>query len=412
VTVFALYRLARVTLRSTLIATLACALLTLNVYWLLHSRQARYYPLTSLFLVLTLMTYVRWQRGRRWGAPAFVAVAWCWFQIDYGTVWPVFGILFADAIVHAFRTDWRSVWKPVAAGLALLAGIVPYVFYYQMTHRQSGLLGTWLHRFQGTLFNVNEYVVPLVVVLGALAWLLVRGRRLPEIEVRLVAIGCAIVVALAFWVPTVAPMTFVRYVIMAAPIGALLTAWLSVRALGTHAPRTAWLAAAVVALTPWLCKPLALLVRPPRLPATGTLLRSELSLIGGDIFAHRPDPNRLVIEWLEEHSVPTDEILINYEDLPLMYYLPNRIRGGVAAFRAEDDASVPPRYIILRRSVPFVYWPAFEREVQRYYWTPVPVKAPDIAWGDFPDPQGHFQDRTRAPDLLFFERADKPPAAH
>jgi len=410
-TVLALYWLARRVCRSTLIATLACALLTLNVYWLLHSRQARYYPLTSLFLLLTLAAYVRWQRGRRFGMAIFVAVAWCWFQIDYGTVWPVFGILFADAIVHAFRTNWRSVWKPVGAGLALLAGIVPYIFYYQMTHRQSGLLGTWLYRFQGTLFNLNEFVVPLIVVIGALAWLLARGRRLPEIEVRLVAIGCAIIVALALWVPTVAPFTFVRYVIMAAPVGALLTAWLSVRMLGTRAPMWACVAAAFVALTPWLCKPLALLVRPPRHPSTGTVLRSELALIGTDILDHRADPNRLVIEWLEQNSVPTDEILINYEDLPLMYYLPNRIRGGVAAFRAEDDDSVPPRYIILRRNVTFVYWPAFEREVERYYWTPVPVKAPDITWGNFPDPEGHRLDRTRAPDLLFFERTDKPPAA-
>jgi hypothetical protein len=173
----------------------------------------------------------------------------------------------------------------------------------------------------------------------------------------------------------------------------------------------ACVAAAFVALTPWLCKPLALLVHPRRLPSTGTVLRSELALIGTDILDHRADPNRLVIEWLEQNSVPTDEILINYEDLPLMYYLPNRIRGGVAAFRAEDDDSVPPRYIILRRNVTFVYWPAFEREVQRYYWTPVPVKAPDITWGNFPDPEGHRLDRTRAPDLLFFERTDKAPAA-
>jgi len=140
-------------------------------------------------------------------------------------------------------------------------------------------------------------------------------------------------------------------------------------------------------------------------------LRSELAFVRTDIFGHRPDPNRLVIEWLAKNSSPTDEILINYEDLPLMYYLPNRIRGGVASFRAEDDASVPPRYVILRRSVPFVYWPAYKREVERYYWTQVPVKAPDIPWGNNPDPEGHTQDRAAAPDLLFFARADQEAAA-
>jgi len=62
--------------------------------------------------------------------------------------------------------------------------------------------------------------------------------------------------------------------------------------------------------------------------------------------------------------------------------------------------------------VPFVYWPAYKREVERYYWTPVPVKAPDIRWGNNPDPEGHVQDRATAADLLFFERADQTPAAH
>jgi len=206
-------------------------------------------------------------------------------------------------------------------------------------------------------------------------------------------------------------MTFVRYVIMAAPVGALLTAWLSVRLLGDLAPRAAWIAVALVALTPWLCKPLALLMRPPKGSTSGTVLRSELSLIRTDIFRHRADPNRLVIEWLAKNSDPADEILVNYEDLPMMYYLPNRIRGGVDSFRAEDDASVPPRFVVLRRTVPFVTWSVYKREVERYYWTPVPVKAPDIRWGNNPDPEGHIQDRSKADDLLFFERTDSTSAS-
>src|SRR6185369_4203417 len=213
-TVLALYWLVRRVLRSALIAALACALLTLNVYWLLHSRQARYYPLTSLFLVLTLIAYLRWQRGARWGGATFVAVAWCWFQVDYGTVWPVFGILFLDAFVHSLRTDWKAAWKPVATGFALLAAIAPFIIFYRLAHRQSGLLGSWAYRFKGALFNMNEYVVPVLVLLAALVWLVVRWRRLPDDEARLIAIGCATIVALALWVPTVAPMTFVRYVIM------------------------------------------------------------------------------------------------------------------------------------------------------------------------------------------------------
>ena len=72
---------------------------------------------------------------------------------------------------------------------------------------------------------------------------------------------------------------------------------------------------------------------------------------------------------------------------------------------------MPPRYAIIRRSVPFVHWPVYRREVERWFWTPVPVRAPDITWGNNPDPEGHVQDRTKAADLLFFERTDTEPAA-
>jgi hypothetical protein len=62
----------------------------------------------------------------------------------------------------------------------------------------------------------------------------------------------------------------------------------------------------------------------------------------------------LVIEWLQKNAAPSDEILINYEDKPMMFYLPNPIRGGVSAFRVEDDAQTPARFVVLRRSVGFV----------------------------------------------------------
>ena len=84
----------------------------------------------------------------------------------------------------------------------------------------------------------------------------------------------------------------------------------------------------------------------------GNLLwRSELLRLGTEVFGHQRDANRIVIEWLRENSKPTDEILVNYEDIPLLYYLPNPVRGGIAA--------------VLRRSVPFVHWSVFIREMNR-----------------------------------------------
>jgi hypothetical protein len=112
-----------------------------------------------------------------------------------------------------------------------------------------------------------------------------------------------------------------------------------------------------------------------------------------------------VIDWLRQNAAPADEILINYEDLPLMFYLPNPIRGGIAAFRAEDDAKTPPTFLVIRQSVPFVHWPVFQREAGRYQWMEVPVKAPDVLWGNNPDPMAQAQDFATERKIIVARRA-------
>ena len=398
-TVLLLFRLVRRYCDSLLMAGIAALLLTLNAYWILHARQCRYYSLSSLFLVLTLLGYARWQWNGRGGAAAFIAASWCWFQVDYGTVWPILAVLFADA----FLSSRGNFWRTARVGAILAATLAPFVYYYELWGRGSSQEGTWIDRLQDNLFNMNEYVAPAVVLLAALALLGWRWKTLAPAERRLVAVSCAIVPAIGLWVPTVSVYPFLRYSIIVAPGGALLTAWVLVRVSELWDRRLAWLGAAVVVVTPWLSLPVRPIAPPPDWDARSPGFRTELSYLRADVFEHRPDPNRLVIDWLRRNAAPSDEILINYEDLPLMFYLPNPIRGGVPAFRVEDDTKTPPRFVVLRRSVDFVHWPAFERELARYQWAPVPLKAPDIIWGDNPDPMGQ-DDPRKAPDLYIARR--------
>ena len=151
--------------------------------------------------------------------------------------------------------------------------------------------------------------------------------------------------------------------------------------------------------------PLRLPFPPPSWWEGSIWYRAELKDLRAEIFGHQPDPNRLVIDWLRQNSKPTDEILINYEDLPLIYYLPNPIRGGIATFRVEDDAKTAPRFVVLRHSADFVHWPVFEREMAKYKWEVVPLKAPDVQWGNNPDPMGNDDPRL-APNLYIARRVD------
>jgi hypothetical protein len=189
---------------------------------------------------------------------------------------------------------------------------------------------------------------------------------------------------------------------MAAPLGSFLAAWVFVRGFASWSPALTWIAAGIFAVTPWLCTPLSGIG--PEWIRQDPLIRSELPVLYNEVFKARKDPNRIVVEWLKENAKPDDEILINYEDIPLMYYLPNPIRGGVAAFRVGDDSKSLPQFAILRGSVPFVHWPVFLRQMERYQWEPVSLGAPDVIWGNNPDPMGKAQDPAVAKNIYIARR--------
>ena len=400
-TVPLLFYLVRRQFGSFQAAALSAVLLVCNSYWILHARQCRYYSVSSLFLVLTLMAYARWQWGGR-GPAAFIVAGFCWFQVDYGTVLPVLAVLFLEALVN----DLRAFWRTVAVGAILGATLAPFVIFYDLLHRGSDADGTWLERFHQNFFNTNEFVVPILIVLAVIFVLMKQWDSLPAGERRLVSVGCAIIVAFTLWIPTVTVYSFVRYAIIAAPVGAMLTGWLLVRIFDADW-KLAWLTAAILIFTPWASLPFRVLAHGPDWweQAASPWYRVEMKDVRAEIFGHQPDPNRLVIDYLRKNAKPTDEILINYEDYPLMYYLPNPIRGGIATFRVEDDAKTAPRFVILRHSADFVHWPVFEREMARYKWEVAPLKAPDVQWGNNPDPMGN-DDPSAAPNLYIARRVD------
>ncbi len=299
-TVLLLYRLVRKYSGSLLMATLAALFLLANSYWILHARQCRYYSMSSLFLVLTLSGYARWQMGERGDAAAFVAAAWCWFQVDFGTVWPVLAVLFLDAVL-AGRHGWR---RCAAVGAVLAATIAPFFYYYQLWGRVGDGDSSWKERFWDNLFNMNEYVAPALLVVAAAALLIWRWKSIASAERRLVTLAVGIVLALALWIPSVSVFAYLRYAIIAAPAGALLAAWLLVRG---FTPAFAWPAAALLIATPWASVPLHALAPPPDGYHLNPWFRAEFSALRAGVFSHQPDHNRIVIEWLRKNTAaPSD----------------------------------------------------------------------------------------------------------
>lgn len=401
-----LYELVRRRFDDPLMAGIAVALLLTNVFWVLHARQCRLYPVSSLALVATLVAYLRWSEGRRLGTLLFVATAWTFFQFDFGTVWPVLGVLGADALLTR-----RPLRRTLVAFGAVALSVAPWIWYYELWGRLKTGASPWRVRAWGNLFNLNQFELPLVLV-PILLWL---AWRSPRHERRLVLLCLSVFAALLVWVPVVAPHPYHRYVVAATPLASLLAAFAVTRIAGFLVRRPAARAllasaiALVLAASPLASNAVSIWIPryfwTMRLHELGRFVRGEIAPAWLELSGRAPDPNRLVIEFVASRLGPEDEILVTYEDIPFMFYTDHPVRGGISSFRAEDRTGVPPRFAVVRRSILALHWKVFKRELGRYQWESMPVEAPDVPFGNSPDPNHRFFPRPEGhPSVMVLER--------
>jgi hypothetical protein len=138
-------------------------------------------------------------------------------------------------------------------------------------------------------------------------------------------------------------------------------------------------------------------------------IRSEVTRYAQEMTGKLADPGGAVIRAVADRLEEGDEILVNYEDRPFMFYTKARVRGGIGAFRVGDPAPPPPRFFVFRRSASFTGGELFFSEVRKHHWVPVPVRAADVPWSNIPDPrlrrylygEGH-------PDVVVLERVGRP----
>jgi hypothetical protein len=392
-----LFLIVRKRLSSSMAAAISVALVLSNSFWVMHMRQCRYYALSSLFLLLTLESYLRWKEGKRWGGVVFLGTAWVWFQMDYGSLWPVLGVLGLDSLI----TRARPVRETALVFAGFFASTVPFCIYYELA-RRSGFAATplsdsiWI-----MLFKVNLFLFPLTIIPAVLCLFFIKrksnsGSQPPSL------VGLSLVTFFIFviWMLLVTPYPFYRYIVPATTLSAIVIGYLIAESsrLVPRAKDYPWLAPSVAvsatllfSITNLLSWP-GIYIVPPKSRIDyyiSSFVRPELRLLIDDLAATGNDPNRAVVEFLRKRIKPDDEVVINYEDNPLMFYLPNRIRGGISCFRV----TAPPenvRFLVYRRSVLFSHAAIYSRNFQMDRWEAHSVDAPDIPWGNFPDPEFHY----------------------
>lgn len=376
---------------------IAVLLLLGNVFWFVHVRQCRYYSLSSLFVLMSMRCYWSWLEGRLWGAVGMILSTLLLFNSDFGTYWPLMAALFTYAWIDRAKSPVAIMTVFTISGLATLPFFLFYEIQREIFDRIKSSTFSLHLRFLGEVFQVNQYVLPFLVIALAI-YLMPKRSDLSFRPQRRVLEPVLLFAALLVIVQSlVIPFPFHRYIVSLTPIATIVIAWTLV----TGAKRLtqnnmtsqgiAFAGALLILVSPIMSSPvsafLPAMIQPRR--GNGLFLRPELTYMKAEIFGTSlVDPNRATIEFLRTRMKPGDEVMINYEEMPAMFYLDANVLGGNGCFRVGERTGPPPRFVVIRKTAPFhpYQWKVVKKFLDKCRLKQIKAGIPDTTWGNCPDP--------------------------
>jgi hypothetical protein len=380
-------------------ACLSAALLTLHVPFLLYARQGRYYSAGGLILLFILWGFLGDWKRRTAPLLAIGLGLGLLFHANYLlllSLAPPF--LVAALLLYRERMEFRRV------GLAILLScllIVPGIFLYRMG-RQSALFNIMVVPENIMLYFSDwvMFMIPLPV-LAALAWRWKEffiGRGGPRDPKERFCLFMALLMVGSFFILAIFPQRFHRYIVHFYPCCAILLAWAGLKLWRFSRP-SGVLFLVLVGLTNWLhiipMERLKIVNRPWENDfrmLTSTNIPIKLFL--AEIIRGYPDVNIGLIDFFLTHAKPGQTILAEYGDMPLQFYTPFRVIGGL---EGPIDPSEKPDWVSMRRDVRvnrdgLLFAPRefitnhldLDRDYQR-----IELPTPDETFGNRPGPQFH-----------------------
>lgn len=388
-------------------ARVATVLLVLCVPFLLLMRQDRYYALATLFTLVTLDAYLYLRMGTPWAIPYFVLTAVLLYQSHYGAFFPTLAAL---GLHWLLSPPERKAWPRFLAATGLIALLtLPWAAFMRVLNRGQAfrLDRFWSHLGQHAVY-ITGWIFPVALLVALLVALVrsSRGQRwsLTSLQaqfcvlVGLVTLSNVVVLAAsaAFdWV-------FFRYIVHLIP---LLLAMLAI--VVAKIMQRSWVAGVSLVLVLVTSNGLHMLpyglpgwssLHPSRLwpdsPAFQAIedvwsqtghFRSDLWMYVQELTHEYQGPNEGLASYLNAQARPGQTVVINYEDLPLMFYTPLRVLGGLGAHGLERVAS--PDWVIDRRYGP--YRERLASLVAAGSYERIQIPYPDIRWENRPEPGTH-----------------------
>jgi hypothetical protein len=313
---------------AALAAGLACAL---SVPFLILSRQSRYYTLAALLCLYGLDAYARLEGGGTRRRVALFAAALGAFHTHYiyaATLW-------AGVCLHALGFARQRLRSLALLTLALGVATLPWLVWFAGVRPGGEDYTASVLDLRKLLDFCREYAallslnfLPVWLLLAPLGVALLRawrGERPFAISAQtrdgLALIACHTLAGIAL-ISALSPLLFYRYLAPLAPPLFVLQGLL----VGRLYRVSRILAALLVAL--WLAQ--------SRLDRH--LLELRHDLVG---------PITGIVEFLDAHARPGDLVAISYGDLPLKFYTPLRVIGGLTGEDLSDASRAD--WIIVRR---------------------------------------------------------------
>jgi 4-amino-4-deoxy-L-arabinose transferase-like glycosyltransferase len=339
-------------------ACLAAALLAFSVPFLLFSRQCRYYSLGA-FLTITAIYLFRSQWQTRIGPALILALS---LGLLFHTNYLLFGsflipFLLAARLVYPGEMPVSRAMK-LALGIGLI--VLPSILLFQFNHQAS--LMRHFDFFSQVLKNLESYFVDLLQFMAPLpicVYLLWRWSCFIKIPTgpgeRFVYFLSLIVVGNIFILLPVPQREF-RYLVHLYPLVAIVMSWAVCKAY-SYQKFSGVLLGMLLLFTNWLnIVPMVWLTIPnqPLHNDINMLTHPNLTLKNylSELFTKQADVNQCLIDFFNRHAKPGDVILTSYGDLPLQFYTPFQVIGGLQGRVPFDN----PDWIVKR------YYTRYNRE--------------------------------------------------
>ena len=390
------------------VGRLSALFIIFNVYFLLHVRQCRYYSLLILFSVLTILFYFLVRQEKKNAIFLFFVSATLFFHSSYIQCLILLAILF----MHWFLFD-RKVIAPRKIFLMYSSVLVlnpPWFFLFlrQISKKLNSpnylasIESLRIENLKSALSELDYYVLPLVIlcIFLLIAFIDVRKNRSSLLSpmILLVEIIIGTILVFVFCLPYI----FFRYIIGLVPLIYILSAF----------------AINIIVRKNWMLGvPLFLLlcftnIRFPYTEVGDKLVYQPFPILNylKEVFSLPRDPTKGLVEYLKKDpTLSSKTIAITYGDLPLKFYTPATVIGGLtgqslSAIKNADYAIIPSHVV-----------GAPDEKLSRYFlenipfenYEPIELDSPDYLFGNIPEPYYHRFQMPSKEKLIVYKKINR-----